>query len=184
MSRVWVKWGLVLNLCVCLCPSFVFARTLEEIHKESNENRATKNYVHKWLYFPALIGMDLSGARKVIKARPGTLEIYVSLASWCVPCQDMVKEMMRLEEKYKDRDCRFTYVFYHDVPADVKGFLRRYPVRRYILASDQVRQVLHNPNLPGVYVADRWGWIMARRMFRQKSDVEFLDRLIYQTTIY
>lgn len=159
-------------------------KQLEEIHTESSENRATGRYVHKWLPFPSLVGTDLHGKRQVVSPRAGTLEVYVSIASWCVPCQDMVKEMMKLEKKYQNRNCRFTYVFYHDVRADVKGFLRRYPVKRYILASDEVRQKLHNPNLPGVYVADRHGWLMARRVFRQKKDVDFLDQLIYQATIY
>lgn len=128
-------------------------------------------YVHKWTKIPALKGFDLSGGTVLLEPIPGKLTVIMFMASWCVPCQDMIAEMRDLDKKYAPYGVNFYYGFSHDMPTDVRGFVRERKIspERTSLITDESLKDFRDPLLPTLYLADRKGWIIDRFTFEKNS---------------
>jgi thiol-disulfide isomerase/thioredoxin len=164
----------------------------QEVKKGSNapvDNAAAKasgppppsdQYVHRWIPFPPFQAMSLaSQTSEQIVAKAGRVSVVVFLASWCVPCQQQVREIKRIEDKYRDRFTDFVYIFAHDTENDARGFKSVYKLgNNAMMASASVLEAFHQPELPSYYVADRYKWMVLRRINTQKKDLDELDQFL------
>lgn len=140
----------------------------------------SNDYVHKWLAFPAITGADFpSGEKKSIHAKEGTVLVAFFVASWCIPCQNMVEQLIQLEEQLKKVHTQFVYIFAHDTADDVEQFVKDHRLQSTIVIADhEVLKAFHNPKIPTAYVSDRRTWLSQRFM---ELDAKKLSEL--QTTI-
>lgn len=150
--------------------------------KDSKNGAPTRadHYVHRWVAFPPFQATSLD-RRENTKVTPqdGRVTVIVFLASWCVPCQQQIKEFKRIEEKYQSRFTDFVYIFAHDTESDARGFSSVYKLGgNAMMASASVLEAFHQPELPTYYVADRYKWMVLRRINTQKADLDALDRFL------
>jgi len=138
------------------------------------------HYVHRWIPFPPFRAVSLnSQASEQIIAKDGRVSVIVFLASWCVPCQQQIREIKRIEDKYRDRFTDFVYIFAHDTENDARGFNNVYKLgNNAMMASANVLEAFHQPELPSYYVADRYKWMVMRRLNTQKKDLDDLDQFL------
>ncbi|WP_141734698.1 TlpA family protein disulfide reductase [Oligoflexus tunisiensis] len=150
--------------------------------KDSKNGAPTRGdrYVHKWVTFPSFTATSLD-RRETITIAPseGRVTVLVFLASWCVPCQQQIREFRRIEEKFHDRFTDFVYIFAHDTLNDARGFSNVYKLgRNAMLASASVLEAFHQPELPSIYVADRYRWMVLRSLNTQKQDLDDLEKFL------
>ena len=140
----------------------------------------TDRYVHHWLEFPSLRGLGLKNQEITeIKPKFGRVTVLVFLASWCLPCQQQIRSLRQLEEKYREHYTDFIFVFSHDTEADAKGFSRVYNLGdNTLIASAEALEIFHQPELPSFYVADRYQWLILRRINTQEADLKELDNFL------
>jgi thiol-disulfide isomerase/thioredoxin len=162
----------------------------EAAHKtgQEGETKDSKNgaparsdrYVHRWVSFPAFQAKSLDRRESLtISPLEGRVTVLVFLASWCVPCQQQIREFKRIEEKFQDRFTDFIYIFAHDTETDARGFSNIHKLdRKAMLASASVLEAFHQPDLPSYYVADRYKWLVMRRLNTQKQDLADLENFL------
>ncbi len=138
------------------------------------------HYVHRWVPFPSFKATSLERREtSTITPQDGRVRVLVFLASWCVPCQQQIREFKRIEEKYRDRFTDFVYIFAHDTESDARGFSSVYKLGgNAMMASANALEAFHQPELPTFYVADRYKWLVLRRINTQTSDLEDLDKFL------
>ena len=144
---------------------------------EAAQNSSSKlkslpgGYVHKWTKIPSLKGFDLSGGTILLEPIPGKLTVVLFMASWCVPCQDMVAEMRALDKKYTPYGVNFYYAFSHDMQTDVRGFVRERKIspERTCSITDESMKDFRDPLLPTLFLADRKGWIIDKFSYQGDS---------------
>ncbi len=146
----------------------------------------SQHYVHQWVSFPALQGKTLEGDKTFIYTpKKGRVIVSVFLASWCLPCQELTKPLQKLEEKYKRRYTDFVYVFAHDTEADARGFAKAYAIgKNGITASAPLLEAFHQPELPSIYVGDRYGWLVMRKLNAEAGDILALDKFLELQTAF
>jgi thiol-disulfide isomerase/thioredoxin len=138
------------------------------------------HYVHRWVAFPSFKATSLD-RREITSVTPrdGRVTVIVFLASWCVPCQQQINEFKRIEDKYQNRFTDFVYIFAHDTESDARGFSSVYKLNsNAMMASANVLEAFHQPELPTYYVADRYKWMVLRRSNTQKADLDDLDEFL------
>ncbi|HYX33325.1 MAG TPA: redoxin domain-containing protein [Oligoflexus sp.] len=150
--------------------------------KDSKNGAQTRadHYVHRWVPFPAFKATNLDRRETVaISPSEGRATVLVFLASWCVPCQQQIREFKRIEDKYRDHFTDFVYIFAHDTETDARGFSNVYKIgNNAMMASANVLEAFHQPELPSFYVADRYKWLVLRRINTQKQDLDELDKFL------
>ena len=114
----------------------------------------------------------------------GRMLVVVFLASWCEPCQQLMPELIRLENRYRRLNADFVYVFAHDTRDDAEGFMKEFNLDRGYLANTEIHKVFHNPELPTIYVGDRHKWLAARYVKTTKKDLDELDGLLRLFTAF
>jgi thiol-disulfide isomerase/thioredoxin len=140
----------------------------------------TDRYVHRWVAFPSFKATSLDRRESAtVTPQDGRVKVIVFLASWCLPCQQQIKEFKRIEEKYQNRFTDFVYIFAHDTESDARGFSNVYKIgSNAMMASASVLEAFHQPELPTYYVADRYKWMVLRRINTQKADLDELDNFL------
>ena len=145
---------------------------------------------HKfWQSWVPMLGFDalrLQGGvdTKRIDPTEGRMLIVVFLASWCVPCQQLMPDIIRLEKRYQALNTDVVYVFAHDTREDAESFIKEFKLQNGYLASMDVFKIFHNPELPTIYVGDRRKWLAARYVKATKEDVAKLDELAKYLTAF
>jgi len=147
---------------------------------ESGAPARNDHYVHRWVPFPSFKAISLAQREpKTIAAAEGRVTVLVFLASWCVPCQQQIREIKAIEDKYRDRFTDFVYIFAHDTENDARGFSSVYNLgNNAMLASANALEAFHQPELPSFYVADRYKWLVLRRLNARKQDFEDLGNFL------
>jgi thiol-disulfide isomerase/thioredoxin len=137
-------------------------------------------YVHRWVAFPGFKATRLDRRESTpVTPRDGRVTVLVFLASWCVPCQQQIREFKRIEEKYQGRFTDFIYIFAHDTESDARGFSNVYKLgNNAMMASANVLEAFHQPELPTYYVSDRYKWLVLRRINTRKQDLDQLDQFL------
>ena len=110
----------------------------------------------------------------------GIATVAVFLASWCVPCQEQIDFFKDLKQTFEPRYTKFVYIFAHDMEQDAQAFIREHQLSGDMLLADvKLMDTFHLPNLPSVYVGDRFGWLSWRALnikeSRHAALSEFLD---------
>lgn len=146
----------------------------------------TDHYVHHWLPFPPFKAMNISSREpREMSASEGRVMVLVFLASWCVPCQQQIREFKKIEDAYRDRFTDFVYIFAHDTEADARGFSSVYKIGdNAMLASASVLETFHQPELPSFYVSDRYKWLILRRLNTNKQDIVDLENFLSVHTAF
>jgi thiol-disulfide isomerase/thioredoxin len=142
--------------------------------------QATTKYANQWIAFPALPVKDLMSAEPLAKsATKGRIQVVVFIASWCIPCQQIIEDFNRLEAKHRPKYADLMFVFAHDTEADARAFARQYKIEdRSFLGTAKVLENFHQPELPSVYASDRYGWLAYRKLSVTKTDLAELDSFI------
>jgi thiol-disulfide isomerase/thioredoxin len=140
----------------------------------------SQHYVHRWIEFPTVRGRNpQTGETLSFSPRPGRAMVVTFLASWCLPCQQLINRLKQLEQKFESRYTDFVYVFAHDTEPDALGFIGTYKLKNnVILGSAPLLESFHQPELPSIYVADRFRWMVFRALETKPEDIEELDRFL------
>jgi thiol-disulfide isomerase/thioredoxin len=176
--------SIIITLWVSLQASPILAQYRSKLGKidlnASPSNSNTTEYPHSWQKFPSLVAESLPNREPYkISPQPGEALVIVFLASWCLPCQQLIEEMKRIENAFDHRFTQFYYIFAHDTLPDAQGFVKTYQVgENVVLGTPQILEDFHQPPLPSLYVADRYGWMVMRLLDTQRSDLETLIRFL------
>jgi thiol-disulfide isomerase/thioredoxin len=152
--------------------------------KLSKEYEITDSYTHKWIKFPEFSAPSLATEETYdFKHKWGEATVVVFLASWCLPCQQIIKEVIRIEKKYQKNYTKFIYVFSHDTRSDALGFMQLHKLSGLsVLSTGELLTAFHQPELPSIYVADRYGWLVARYLDTNFEHLKDLDKFLYLHT--
>lgn len=134
----------------------------------------------KVLPFPRFSGEAVMGEQTLaFKPSRGNSVVVIFIASWCEPCQILMPELKQLARKHTSASTKVFFVFSHDTKADASAFAREHQINSpSIMSNVDILTDFKNPELPSVYVGDKWG-LMADRFIRlEKRDVDPLDSLI------
>ena len=176
MSRIYI-WLISISF---ILNSPVFGQEVAEEGEAAILDTITNKYVHTWYNFPVVTGKRVgSSERLTFRPERGYANVVLFLASWCIPCQTMIRSFQALESKYKERHTRFIYVYAHDTESDARGFVKAYRLAGYnVLATIELMEAFHQPPLPTIYVGDRHGWLAWRKMEADQGDLDELDRFL------
>jgi hypothetical protein len=142
----------------------------------------TGNYVHEWIGFPEITGLDLqTGEPMRVVAEKDYATVAFFIASYDLGSQNLIQEFLKLEKKYASRFTRFVYVFVNDLEKEAVNFMRDNRVEgRTILCDDSTKMRFQFPplNIPIIYVGDRRGWLALRFPQAKASDIALTDEFL------
>ena len=178
MQILKVKSSILLLL---LLTQTLFAQDEDESTSSLKLKAITGKYVHSWIAFPVISGKKL-GKDAIVTVTPkkGVATVAIFLASWCVPCQEQINFFKRLQTTFEKRYTQFVFILAHDLEQDALNFVQHYKLEgEMILADVKLMDSFHLPNLPAVYIGDRYGWLswrgLALNKDKHESLYEFLD---------
>ncbi len=142
---------------------------------------------HNWVPFPKFSGRSIL-TNELFQASSkddrGAI-VLTFLASWCIPCQKLVPLLQKLESKYQSHYTDFYYVFGHDTKQDASGFVKEYKLgERALFGSAEFLEAFHQPELPTIYVRDRYRWMYYRFRRPCPKHIEEIDRFLEQHTAF
>ena len=144
--------------------------------------KTTDKYIQGWISFPALSlkSMDDPTADPLsIKAQKGRVQIVVFLASWCLPCQQLMPDLKRIAETYQSKYTDIVYVFAHDTEPDAKAFSNYHKISKSAyLGTAKVLEDFHQPELPSLYMSDRYGWLIYRKLNLKTPDLKEIEKFL------
>jgi hypothetical protein len=74
-------------------------------------------------------------------------------------------------------------VFAHDTKEDAAGFVKEHQLTtRAVMANNEVLQAFKNPELPSIYISDRWGYMADRFINTKKTDIDKVDVVMSKIT--
>jgi|GEM_PF-3146345 len=145
----------------------------------------SQNYLHTWVYFPEFTGTDVkTGLEYSFKPERGVANVLVFIASWCVPCQQIIPEVKKLERTYSQIHTKFIYIFSQDTKQDIAGFVADYGLSNGIAADDKILAKYHNPELPSLYLGDRHRCLASRSIATTSKDLTALGQALRYLTAY
>jgi thiol-disulfide isomerase/thioredoxin len=132
----------------------------------------------KVLPFPSFSAPTLGDNSKLnFKPQSGHAAMIFFVSSWCEPCQVLVPDFKQLARKYSNKDVDILFVFAHDTKDDAKGFIKEFQIpQQSVLANLQILTAFKNPDLPSVYIGDRWGYLAERFIKIKKADIDQIDQ--------
>jgi thiol-disulfide isomerase/thioredoxin len=110
--------------------------------------------------------------------------IVVFLASWCVPCQNLMPAISEIEKALHPSQVKVAYVFAHDAESDALGFAAEYGINQPILADHELLKAFKNPPLPSIYLGDRNTWLAGRWHEPTPDDLVKLKGLVKGMTYF
>ena len=155
--------------------------SLEKVTDLQKEYTKTDKYVHNWIPFPRIEGKSTEGTTVKITATKGRPQVVVFVASWCIPCQDILAQLANIKNEFQEH-VSFTYIMAHDTEKESYKLSQKYNLSPVILATHQILKDFHNPALPSIYIGDRHGWIVDRYLNVDSAGIKdlriFLSYLI------
>jgi thiol-disulfide isomerase/thioredoxin len=142
--------------------------------------KTTDKYTNGWISFPTLTLKALDSSEPVVlPLTKGRVQIVIFLASWCIPCQQLMPEMKRIAAKYKVKYTDISYVFAHDTDPDAKAFASYHKVSNAsFMGTAKVLEDFHQPDLPAIYASDRYGWLVYRKLNSRTTDLPDLEKFL------
>ena len=138
----------------------------------------------KVLPFPSFTA-DAIGRQQSIEYKPkkGRAAMLIFVASWCEPCQVLMPEFKQLARKYASESTDVYFVFAHDTKQDAEGFVKEHKLTQTsIMAHVELLISFKNPQLPSIYIADRWTYLADRFINVKKSDLDAVDAAMGKIT--
>ena len=138
----------------------------------------------KVMAFPSFSAQVLGETTKLnFKPERGRAVMIFFVASWCEPCQVLMMEFKQLARKYANTNTDIYFVFSHDTKDDASGFVKEYQLpQKSLMANTDILTVFKNPELPSVYIGDRWGYLADRFLKIKKPDIDRIDQSLSQIT--
>ena len=138
----------------------------------------------KVLDFPKFSGEALNGDETLaFKPTRGNSVVVIFVASWCEPCQVLMPELKQIARKHNRQSNQVFFVFAHDTKQDAAAFAKEYQLTiPAIMANVEILTSFKNPELPSVYIGDKWGYMADRFIKIQKNDINALDSVIAKIT--
>ncbi len=100
----------------------------------------------------------------------GRALMAIFIASWCEPCQQLMSQIKTVSEKYSNVYTDVVFIFAHDTLSDARGFAKEHKLTGNLtLATHNILKEFKNPELPAVYVSDRYKY-MGNRFLKMTSD--------------
>ena len=125
------------------------------------------------------------GLQKTIDYKPkkGRAAMLIFVASWCEPCQVLMPEFKQLARKYANENTDVYFVFAHDTREDASGFVKEHQLAQTsVMANVDLLIAFKNPELPSIYLADRWTYLGDRFIKVKKSDINAVDAAMGKIT--
>ena len=170
----------------CTLISFVFfslidatkaAKDKSALEKERTAKGVTsRTYVHNWKKMPNLTIKNIRQG-EIMKVQPqrGRTTVIIFLASWCLPCQQIIGKIRKIEARYQKNFTDFLYIFSHDTEVDARGFMNTYGLKdNGFLNTKKVSLHFHQPQIPSIYVSDRYNWLTMRLLKPKSQDLKKL----------
>jgi len=138
----------------------------------------------KVLPFPSFSALVLGDKKNLnFKPQQGRATMIFFVSSWCEPCQVLMMDFKQLARKYVNTNTDIYFVFAHDTKDDAAGFIKEYQIpQKSVLANVELLSVFKNPELPSVYIGDRWGYMADRFLKIKKSDIDRVDQAMARIT--
>lgn len=138
----------------------------------------------KVLDFPKFSGESITSDETLaFKPTRGNSVVVIFIASWCEPCQVLMPELKQLARKHNRQGNQVFFVFSHDTKQDAAAFAKEHQLTiPSLMANVEILTNFKNPELPSVYVGDKWGYLADRFIKIQKADVDALDSVIAKIT--
>ena len=159
----------------------------DRLAEDKAKYQITNNYVQNWISLKPISGARVESPTNTAVYQPtsGEATVVIFLASWCLPCQHIITDLLKLEKDFNTKNTKFIYVFTQDEAQDALGFVKTYGMDEkdlsgeHLLGTDEIQREFHYPLLPSYYVADRHGWLCMRSLQMTKRDIDdirnFLD---------
>jgi thiol-disulfide isomerase/thioredoxin len=138
----------------------------------------------KVLSFPNFSGESLlNGETLAFNSKRGHSVVVIFIASWCEPCQVLMPELKQLARKHSHASNHVYFVFAHDTKQDAAAFSKEHQLKfPALMANVDILTHFKNPELPSVYIGDKWGYLADRFIKVQKDDIDALDNVISNIT--
>jgi thiol-disulfide isomerase/thioredoxin len=115
--------------------------------------------------------------------KKGHAVMMIFVASWCEPCQILMNDFKQLAKKYSNASTDVFFIVAHDTKDDAAGFLKEHQVTQTaIMANVDLLINFKNPELPSVYMGDKWGYLAGRFIKVKKQDIDKIDKLMGDIT--
>lgn len=142
-------------------------------------------YVHQWLPMPKVVATNLKTLEtETLSARKGRVMMVFFVASWCEPCQNISTNLTNLTKRFSRLPVDFYFVFSHDTLDDAKGFMTEHKISEGYLAEFATLKNYNNPELPSVYMSDRQGWLLTRKLKASPKDLQDLQETLQLLTAF
>jgi len=138
----------------------------------------------KVLPFPSFDGDLIAKPSSVsFKPRKGHAVMVIFISSWCEPCQVLMPELKQLAKKYSTDSSEVYFVFAHDTKPDAAGFIKEHQLTApAVISNVELLTNFKNPELPSVYVGDKWGYMADRFIKISKNEIDNLDDVMSKVT--
>lgn len=137
-------------------------------------------YIHHWQAMPKFTARQLPGLSKV-KVEPiqGRIQVLVFLASWNVTSLRIAPKLAKFSRRYSSRGVDFIYAFSHDQLADIRGFLKEFPLEGLKVLADRALIAAHmEPKIPTLLISDKHGWLTYRTSGFSRATFAEVDQLL------
>jgi thiol-disulfide isomerase/thioredoxin len=137
--------------------------------------------------FPESIsGLDIQTGEKVaFKAVRGRAVAAVFVASWCDPCQQLMPDIKNIISKYNQTYVDTVFIFAHDTKKDALGFIKEHKLTApAILANHELLKSFKNPQIPALYLSDRYQYMGKRFIKLSTKDLPVLDQYLAKLTAF
>lgn len=117
---------------------------------------------------PPVEGPTLDGERFTLSSLAGKVVVINVWGSWCGPCRAETPDLVRLANRYADRDVRFVGIDIRDDTAAAQAFARSFQVPYPSIEDPSgqllltLRDVVPTSVVPSTVVVDRRGRVAAR----------------------
>jgi thiol-disulfide isomerase/thioredoxin len=134
--------------------------------------------------FPSFQAISLAtGGEIKYEPQKGRATLVIFIASWCDPCQILMGEFNQIARKYSSQSTDVFFVFAHDTKDDATGFMKEHQISSPVLMANQdLLKAFKNPELPSIYIADRWGYLADRFIKVKKDDIQNADLTLAKIT--
>lgn len=170
----------------CIISAFLLFITVRSFAADSSASvderidRSAKEKKIPWQEFPDLkvMKIDTAASTMTLKAKNGESLVAVFIASWCIPCQNLIEDIKKMQKKHNNAFTNFVYIFTHDTRDDAHGFAMVHQLKEAYLATPDLLKSFHQPPLPSIYVSDRQSWMVMRRLEVNEKGLEDIDRFL------
>jgi thiol-disulfide isomerase/thioredoxin len=105
--------------------------------------------------------------------------VLIFVSSWCEPCQILMPDLKHLARKYSSNSTKIYFVYAHDTKQDAEGSAKEHQVTAYsVFANNKMLASFKNPEIPSVFISDKWGYMADQFQYVKKSNIDQIDKIM------